>query len=150
MNDLRDKSVKPMLYPNIYFEFGIPQIAQVVDNCFKLFSIADIKNSVEIWRTEYAKKILIMLNEVFQDIPDLEFEESDDEFELTVDSEWEDVRDNSDINFLHNTTNISEISNAMREIDQSNQTILESNDIILNNLACDVSCNIYTDDNDIG
>jgi hypothetical protein len=24
MNDLRDKSVKPMLYPNIYFEFGIP------------------------------------------------------------------------------------------------------------------------------
>jgi hypothetical protein len=91
-----------------------------------------------------------MLNEVFQDIPDLEFEESDDEFELSVDSEWEDVRDNSDINFLHNTTNISEISNAMREIDQSNQTILESNDIILNNLACDVSCNIYTDDNDIG
>ena len=93
MNDLRDKSVKPMLYPNIYFEFGMPQIAQVVDNCFKLFSIADIKNSVEIWRNEYARKIIIMLNEVFQDITDLEFEESDDEFELTVDSEWEDVRD---------------------------------------------------------
>jgi hypothetical protein len=65
----------------------------VVDNRFKLFSIADIKNSVEIWRNEYARKIIIMLNEVFQDITDLEFEESDDEFELTVDSEWEDVRD---------------------------------------------------------
>ena len=34
MNDLKDKSVKPMLYPNISFEFGMPQIAQVVDNCF--------------------------------------------------------------------------------------------------------------------
>ena len=78
----------------------------------KLFSIAEIKNSVEIWRTEYARKILIMLNKVFQDIADLEFEESVDEFELTVDSEWEDVRDNSNINFLHNTTNISEISKA--------------------------------------
>ena len=77
----------------------MPQIAQVVDNRFKLFSIADIKNSVEIWRTEYARKILIMLNEVFQDIPDLEFEESDDEFELTVDSEWEDVRDDQTLTF---------------------------------------------------
>jgi hypothetical protein len=77
----------------------MPQIAQVVDNRFKLFSIADIKNSVEIWRTEYARKILIMLNEVFQDISDLEFEESDDEFELTVDSEWEDIRDDQTLTF---------------------------------------------------
>jgi hypothetical protein len=77
----------------------MPQIAQVVENRFKLFSIADIKNSVEIWRTEYARKILIMLNEVFQDISDLEFEESDDEFELTVDSEWEDIRDDQTLTF---------------------------------------------------
>jgi hypothetical protein len=28
----------------------------------------------------------------------------------------------------------------MSEIDQSNQTILESSDIILNTLACDVAC----------
>ena len=45
---------------------------------------------------------------------------------------------------------MSEISKVMSEIDQSNHTILESNDIILNYLACDVSCNIYFDDNDIG
>jgi hypothetical protein len=49
---------------------------------------------------------------------------------------------------------MSEISKAMSEIDQSNHTILESNIklviVILNYLACDVSCNIYFDDNDIG
>ena len=71
----------------------MPQISQVIDHCFKLFSITDIRNCVEIWRTQYARRILNILNEVFQDMSDCE--ENDDEFDNTVDSEWVDIRDDT-------------------------------------------------------
>lgn len=147
VNEIRDKSIKPVLYPNIFFEFGKPQISQVVHNCYKLFSIEDIQNAVEIWRTKHAKKILIVLNEIFQDITDLELEESDDEFEYSVDSEWKDVRDDSDMNmFLQDTMDTSALSQAMSEFDESDQTIMDRSSL-LNTLAVEVSHQIHSNDN---
>ena len=47
---------------------------------------------MEIWRnifkTQYARRILEILKEVFKDVVDVEFEEGDDELECTMDSEW--------------------------------------------------------------
>ena len=58
-----------------------------------------------------------ILNEVFQYMPDCDHEDSDDEFDNTVDSEWVDIRDDSDLNlFPQDTTNISEINKVMSEI----------------------------------
>ena len=64
--------------------------------------------------------------QVFQDMPDCDHEDSDDEFDNTVNSEWVDIRDDSDLNlFLQDTTNISEISKVMSEIDQSGQITMD-------------------------
>ncbi len=147
LNELKDTAIKPVLYPNTLFEFGKPQISQVMNNCCKLFSIEDIRNAVEIWRTKHAKKILALLNEIFQDITDFELEESDDEFEYSVDSEWKDVRDDSDINlFLQDTMSTSALSQAISEFDESNQTIMDRSSL-LNTLAVEASYLIHPHDN---
>ena len=66
---------------------------------------------------------------------DVEFEESDDELECTVDSEWKDVKNGSDMNLLvQDTTDISKISKAMSEFDQSDKCSIESSNIV-NTLA---------------
>ena len=82
---------------------------------------------------------LHILNEVFQDMPDCDHEDNDDEFDNTVDSGWVDIRDDSDLNlFLQDTTNISEISKVMSEIDQSGELTMDGCDIV-DTLAYDAS-----------
>lgn len=107
---------------------------------------------MEIWRnifkTQYARRILEILKEVFKDVVDVEFEEGDDELECTMESEWEDVRDDSDMNLLfQDTTDISNISKAMSEFDQSDQCSIESSNIV-NTLAYHVSQRINPDNMD--
>ena len=147
LNELRDISFKPVLYPNKFFEFGKPQITQVMNNCCKLFSIDDIRNTVEIWQTKHAKKILLLLNDVFQEITDFELEESDDEFEHSVDSERKDIRDDSDVNlFLQDTMSTSALSQAMSEFHESDQTAMDRSSL-LNTLAVEASYLIHPHDN---
>ena len=65
---LRSKSSKQVLYPNVFAKFGSLQIDQIVENKSKLFSVADIRNCVEIWRKEYAHDILNIFSQIFGDI----------------------------------------------------------------------------------
>ncbi|XP_028409259.1 putative ATP-dependent DNA helicase Q1 [Dendronephthya gigantea] len=89
--------IKPVLYPNVFLEFGKFNIGQILQNCHQLFSVEDVCNCVEIWRTEHAINILLILSEVFNDVDanELQFE-ADDIDEYYVDSEWAAVRDDSD------------------------------------------------------
>ena len=119
----------------------------MVDNCFKLFSVADIRNCVEIWRTEHAREVLKVLREIFQDISDLEIEEND-EFtnESELGAEWEDVRDDSEIYLLNDTNDISQISKAMSEMDESAHSLMDCSDTKLNAIAVDASCHTQTNE----
>ena len=68
-DNLRSKSHRQVLYPNIFVEFGPLQIDQVIENRTKLFS--DIMNCVEIWRKEYAHDILKIFSQIFGDVDEL-------------------------------------------------------------------------------
>ena len=65
---IQNASFKQVLYPSTYLEFGSTQIGQILNNAEKLFSVADIANCVEIWRSEYANSVLNIFSEVFSDI----------------------------------------------------------------------------------
>ena len=59
--------VRPVAYPNLFMEFGFPQISQVLENCHRIFTFQDIKNFVEIWRKIHANNVLAIIEEVFED-----------------------------------------------------------------------------------
>ncbi len=65
---LRNGLPKQVIYSNIHLEFGRMQIHQIMQNVHKLFSIADIMNCTEIWRTEHANSVLEIQSNVFEDI----------------------------------------------------------------------------------
>ena len=52
----------------LFIGFSDSQIAQVLENCDKIFSISDIKANVEIWKERHAYTIMDTLAEVFQDL----------------------------------------------------------------------------------
>ena len=54
--------------PELLIGFSDSQIAQVLENCDKIFSISDIKANVEIWKERHAYTIMDTLAEVFQDL----------------------------------------------------------------------------------
>ena len=79
---------------------------------------------MEIWRTSYAQQILVILSEVFNDIDlaDIAFISDDENEQLhePMDSDWEDVRDDSSINIsLDDTANLSSSSLAMHAVDNT-------------------------------
>ena len=54
--------------PELLIGFSDHQIAQVLENCDKMFSIFDIKANVEIWKERHAYAIMDILTEVFKDL----------------------------------------------------------------------------------
>ena len=76
--------------PELLIGFSDHQIAQVLENCDKMFSIIDIKANVEIWRERHAYAIMDILAEVFKDIDqgvgqahdDQDYFDGDDEEEI--------------------------------------------------------------------
>ena len=54
--------------PELLIGFSDNQIAQVLENCDKMFSIPDIKANVEIWKERHAYAIMDILAEVFKDL----------------------------------------------------------------------------------
>ena len=122
-------------------------VSQVLENCARLFSICDVCNCVEIWRSEYAQHILTVLSDVFNDIDavDLNFDHMDDmdDLDSTIGSDWADVRDDSiDVNLsLNDTANLSDIGKAMHVIDQSDDEHANVSGI-LSEFAIEASCNI--------
>lgn len=143
---LRNRNLKHVLYPNVFFEFGKFHIAQIIQNCFRLFSVEDICNCVEIWRMEHANNVLLILSDIFNDIDanELQFDDDMEDIDCMVDSEWADVRDDSLINVLLNDSNMSDINEALTEFDQSGEDIMDTSDFV-NNLAVEVSQCIDTD-----
>ena len=146
MTKLRDKSVKPVLYPNIFFEFGKPQIAQIIQSCYHIFSIEDIQNTVEISRTEHSKGSIVSFYDVFQDMADVEAEIGECDNSIDISSKWREIRDDSDMNLSINETKdvsmISEHSATMSELDDSNQTVTNRSSL-LNTLAVEASYHIH-------
>ena len=54
--------------PELLIGFSYHHIAQVLENCDKMFSISDIKANVESWKERHAYAIMDILAEVFKDL----------------------------------------------------------------------------------
>lgn len=76
--------IKPVSYPNMYFEFSSVQVRQAMNNCHLIFSLDDVRKYVEIWQKQYASNILAAVHHVFND-----FEIDEQSLKLTID----DVKD---------------------------------------------------------
>ena len=127
-----------VLFPNVHLEFSMLHISQVLENCAYLFSVLDIHNCVEIWRTEYPQQILTILSDVFNDI-------DTDDLDSIIGSDWADVRDDSNVNLSPNdTANLSDIGMAMQVLDQSSDEHINIS-VILSAFAEETSCNVHTE-----
>ena len=62
------KEFMPVGHPNVFFEFSQFQIDQVMTKCEHRFTLADIWEHVEIWRSAHANNIFLGLNETFSDM----------------------------------------------------------------------------------
>ena len=88
-------------FPNILYEFNRYQIDQVLQHANHLFTLEDIMTHIEVWRSCYAKSILLALSEVFgdiddkQDITDESFSCSESDSWYDIDSQWQEIRDDS-------------------------------------------------------
>ena len=67
-------------FTNIKFLLGFSdlQIQQVVEHCHELFSVSDICSPVEIWDMQHAFEILVVMQEVFGDMSDVEMRSEDE------------------------------------------------------------------------
>ena len=136
---------------SFHFPFGKFHLSQRLSKCSLLFTLADIYNCAEIWRAEHAQQILLIISEVFGDIDpkEIDFESviENNQAEETIDSDWEDVHDDSSINILSldDTANAANISMAMHEIDQSDKELNDDPSGTLHSLACEASQNIHID-----
>ena len=84
--------------PNVLLEFNSFHINQVVERCHHLFTMEDVLESVEIWRSQYAIDILRVLNEIFGDIKiELPSLEEQHDFSNTVFSDWSEIRNDSSL-----------------------------------------------------
>ena len=90
---------------------------------------------------EHANNILLILADIFKDVntSDLEFTSEDIvDADCIVESEWEDVRDDSLVHLLMNESNVSEINGALTEFDESDEEDMDVSDIV-SELAVEVS-----------
>ena len=88
--------------PTVLLEFNMFHIQQVLDNCHQLFNLDDILEKCEIWNKNYAKAILKILAEVFDDIDGYDFEESivEDDTDSSFNggnSPWDEMRNDSSL-----------------------------------------------------
>ena len=84
--------------PELLIGFSDHQVAQVLENCYKMFSISDIKANVEIWRERHAYAIMDILAEVFKDLDQGIGQAHDDQDYFDGDDE----EDDDDWNVLFN------------------------------------------------
>ena len=144
---LRHNCKNHVLFPNTHLEFSMYHVSQVLENCPNLFSVLDVHNCVEIWRTEYAQQILTILSDVFNDIDpdDLDLAHNDDldDLDSTIGSDWADVCDDSSVNLsLNDTANLSDIGMAMHVLDQSDDEHINISGM-LSAFAEEASCNVH-------
>ena len=94
-------NLKPVSFPTMFFEFGSFQCSQVLKSCHLLFSLADIKSNVEIWRDIHANNVLVALHEVFDDFhldtSKIQLSCHEEDTVTCIDSDWVDIRDDSSL-----------------------------------------------------
>ena len=101
--------------PSVLLEFNIFHVQQVVDNCEHLLSYNDILEYCEIWHKDYARFIMKTLDEVFDDIDMVNFDDDVDMDEMELDSTlhvsvWDEIRNDSSLySFNMDDTQILEI-----------------------------------------
>ena len=95
---------KMVTCPNVLLEFNTFHINQVIESCQNLFTVENVLRSVEIWRHHHAGQVLKVISEVFGDVDigSLSFE--DDSLEDTIASDWGQIRDDSALFRMLDTT----------------------------------------------
>lgn len=83
--------------PNVLLELGDFFIDQVLENCFRIFNVQDVLNYVEVWRIEHAVAIVNIMAQHFGDIDEAAVLAVEVMEDVTIDMDWEEVRDNSDL-----------------------------------------------------
>jgi hypothetical protein len=148
-NVLQREVPKQVLYPNVFVEFGSLQIAQVIKNASKQFSVHDIMNCVEIWRSEHACGILNIFSQMFGDIDIRELSIDLDKMDLddTVDIDWLDIRDDSSADvLLFQDSSLLQVSDEMDELDRSIASLTLDTSSDIRNIAKEVTSVINTED----
>ena len=144
-DDLRSKSHRQVLYPNMFVEFGSLQIDQIIESRTKLFSVPDM-NCVEIWRKEYAHDILKIFSQIFGDIDDLPVESDNTNLDDTLDTDWLEIRDDSSANvLLFQDSSLLQVSQEMDELDRSVESLLDTS-VEIRNIATEVNSGINAED----
>lgn len=78
-------------------ELGDFFIDQVLENCFRIFNVQDVLNYVEVWCIEHAVAIVNIMAQHFGDIDEAAILAVEVMEDVTIDMDWEEVRDNSDL-----------------------------------------------------
>ena len=139
MDGINDSTVPSK---NIYTEFSQYHITQVLKNIEYIFCKVTLKQHVEIWRREHALKILVILNEVFEDIEPEEIDSctfnSSDMSVLDYDGgDWQQMLDDSEYDALAQPSlNSSEIETSCETLLHSEQSIQYSLTEFLNLSGC--------------
>jgi hypothetical protein len=127
-------------------EFGSVQITQIIDNAHKLFSVMDIMNCVEIWRSEHALDVLKILSELFKDvdIPELVIDCIDDLVDDIIDTDWMDIRDDSAADLMSLQDSFSEMSQNTSEMYLSTAGKLLDTSAVIHIHICTVLYNLQS------
>ena len=128
-----------MLYPNVFVEFRALQISQVMKNASKLFSVHDIMNCVEIWRSEHACGILNIFHKCLVILTLENF--------ITVDIDWLDIRDDLSADVLvFQDSSLLQVCDEMDQLDRSIASLTLDTSSEIRNTAKEVTSVINTED----
>ena len=87
--------------PELLIGFSDNQISQVMGNCDKIHSVADVKTYVEIWKEIHAHTIMGIISEVFEDVEEdlqnLVLDDFLDEDAEDSDEDWNDLLTDPDL-----------------------------------------------------
>jgi hypothetical protein len=113
---------------SVLFEFNLFHIQQVLNKCHVLFNMKDILEHCEIWHRKYAKAILKILAEVFDDIEEANVDElsSDEEdfLDTATDMVWDEIKNDSSMYSLFDSQVLAdEDSEVQSDMDQSEMSV---------------------------
>jgi len=83
--------------PNVPLQLGDFFIAQVLENCHKIFDVQDVFRYVEVWQKEHAIAILNIISQCFGDVELVAALDIDLMEDVDIDMDWEDLKDDSSL-----------------------------------------------------
>lgn len=97
INEQMNKLEQLVSCPNVLLELGDFFIAQVLENCHKIFDVQDVFRYVEVWRKEHAVTILNIISQCFGDVELVAELDIDLMGDIDIDMDWEELRDDSSL-----------------------------------------------------